>query len=125
MCRAGRRSDLGDGSHVLCRGQDRPARVGRGARAEWQSQSGRVFYVPVHEEGERKMREILASMDVPASRMTPTDDAPEILAVAGDRVRRDRLEDDIAAVASAELGQRFIDGKVEAAVASIRAQVGS
>ena len=56
--------------------------------------------------------------------MTPIDDASEILAVASDRVRRERFDADIAAVASVELGRRFIDGKVEVAIASIREQVG-
>ena len=105
-------------------GQDILREVAAELDAEWRSQGGRVFYVPVYEEGQGKMREILGAMDVPADRMTPIDDASEILAVASDRVRRDRLDADIAAVASSELGRRFIDGKVEVAIAGIREQVG-
>jgi len=39
-------------------------------------------------------------------------------------VRLDNLEDDIASVASADLGQQFIDGKVKVAVARIGELVG-
>ena len=84
-------------------------------------------YVPVSSTGRSRgaMREVSAtSMVGPANRMTPIDDASEILAVASDRVRRERLDADIAAVASVDLGRRFIDGKVEVAIASIREQVG-
>ena len=94
--------------------------------AEWRTKGGRVFFIPVYEEGERRMREILASLGVPANRMTPTDDASEILAMDTNSrwVRWDRLADDIARVASADLGRQFIDGKVDAAVSSIREQIG-
>ena len=93
--------------------------------AEWRPKGGRVFYIPVYEEGEGRMREHLATLNVEGNRMTPTDDASEILAIAPDRVRRDRLAADVARVASAEVGRTLIEGKVEVAVASIRAQVGS
>ena len=58
--------------------------------------------------------------------MTPIDDASEIMAIDTDGrwLRPDELADEIAAVASAELGRQFIDGKVEVAVASIRELVG-
>ena len=56
--------------------------------------------------------------------MTPTDDASEVLAVAGDKVRREQLAEDIARVASPEVGRILINGKVEVAVASIREQIG-
>ena len=90
--------------------------------AEWSSKGGRVFFIPVYEEGEDRMREILAELDVPTNRTTPIDDASEMMALnsANRWVRPDRLEDDIAAVASAELGQQFIEGKVAVAVARIR-----
>lgn len=93
---------------------------------EWRAMGGRVFFIPVYEEGEGRMRDILAARNVPTNRMTPIDDASEMMAIdADDRwVRPDQLADDIAAVASAELGRRFIDGKVEVAVASIRELVG-
>ena len=71
------------------------------------------------------MREILAARDVPANQMTPIDDASEIMAIDSDgRWLRPDLADEIAAVAAAELGGRFIDGKVEAAVERIRELVG-
>ena len=50
---------------------------------------------------------------------------PAPLAIAPDRVRRDRLAADVARIASAEVGRTLIEGKVEVAVASIRAQIGS
>ena len=89
---------------------------------EWRSKGGRVFFIPVYEEGENRMREILSTLDVPTNRTTPIDDASEMMAIgSGNRwIRPERLEDDIAAVASAELGRQFIDGKVEVAVARIR-----
>ncbi|HJO12612.1 MAG TPA: creatininase family protein [Gammaproteobacteria bacterium] len=90
--------------------------------AEWRSMGGRVFFIPVYQEGEDKMREILAALDVPSNRTTPIDDASEMMALdSGNRwVRPEQLEDDIAAVASAELGRQFIAGKVEVAVTLIR-----
>ena len=94
--------------------------------AEWRPRGGRVFFIPVYEEGEGRMREILAARDVPTNQMTPIDDASEIMAIDADGrwLRPDRLADEIAAVASAELGRRFIDGRVEVAVARIRELVG-
>ena len=94
--------------------------------AEWRPRGGRVFFIPVYEEGEGRMREILAARDVPTNQMTPIDDASEIMAIDADGrwLRPDRLADEIAAVASAKLGGRFIDGKVEVAVARIRELVG-
>ena len=72
------------------------------------------------------MREILAALNVPGNLMTPIDDASEMMAMnADDRwIRPDQLTDEVAAVASADLGRRFIDGKVEVAVARIRELVG-
>ena len=90
--------------------------------AEWRPKGGRVFFIPVYQEGEDRMREILAARDVPSNRTTPIDDASEMMALgSGNRwVRPNQLADDIAAVASADLGRQFIDGKVEVAVARIR-----
>ena len=93
--------------------------------AEWRLKGARVFFIPVYEEGEARMREYLATLDVERNRMTPTDDASEILAVAPDRVRRALLAEDVARVASAEVGRALIQGKVDVAVAHIRAQVGN
>ncbi len=93
---------------------------------EWRPKGGRVFFIPVYEDGEGRMREILEALDVPRNQMTPIDDASEIMAIDPDGrwLRPDQLADEIAAVASAELGWQFIDGKVEVAVASIRELVG-
>ena len=90
--------------------------------AEWRPKGGRIFFIPVYEEGEGRMREILTALDVPANRTTPIDDASEMMALGADNrwVRPDQLADDIAAIASADLGNQFIDGKVEVAVARIR-----
>ena len=94
--------------------------------AEWRPRGGRVFFIPVYDEGEGRMREILAALDVPRNRTTPIDDASEIMAIDADGrwLRPDQLDDDVAAIASAELGRQFIDGKVELAVARIRELVG-
>ena len=94
--------------------------------AEWRSKGGRVFFIPVYEEGEGRMREILAAIDVPRNLMTPIDDASEIMAIDPDGrwLRPDQLAAEVAAIASADLGRQFIDGKVEVAVASIRELVG-
>jgi creatinine amidohydrolase/Fe(II)-dependent formamide hydrolase-like protein len=93
--------------------------------AEWRSRGGRVIFIPVYDEGEGRMREILTARDVPTNRMTPIDDAAELMALDSSNrwIRPEHLPDDIAAVASGELGQQFIDGKVEVAVARIREQV--
>ena len=90
--------------------------------AEWRPKGGRVFFIPVYEEGEDRMRAILTALDVPTNRTTPIDDASEMMALGSDNrwVRPDQLADDIAAVASADLGNQFIDGKVEVAVRRIR-----
>ncbi len=94
--------------------------------AEWRPKGGRVHFITVYEEGEGRMREILEALDVPANLMTPIDDASEIMAIdaEGRWLRADQLADEIAAVASAELGRQFIDGKVEVAVQRIREVVG-
>ena len=94
--------------------------------AEWRTRGSRVFFIPVYEEGEGRMREILAARGVPANLMTPIDDASEMMAISADGrwVRPDQFADDIAAVASADLGRQFIDGKVEVAVEHIRELVG-
>ena len=105
-------------------GQDILRSVAAELDTESQSQGARVFYIPVYEEGEGRMREHLATLNVPTDRMTPTDDASEVLAVAGDKVRREQLAEDIARVASPEVGRVLINGKVEVAVASIRKQIG-
>ncbi len=94
--------------------------------AEWRPRGGRVFFIPVYDEGEGRMRDILAALDVPANLRTPIDDASEIMAIdpEGRWLRPEQLDDEIAAVASAELGTQFIAGKVEVAVARIRELVG-
>ena len=96
--------------------------VAESVDAEWRSRGGRVFFIPVYEEGEGRMREILTARNVPNSRMTPIDDASEMMALDSSNrwIRAEHLTQDIAAVASGELGQQFIDGKVEVAVARIR-----
>ena len=96
--------------------------VAESVDAEWRSRGGRVFFIPVYEEGEGRMRQILTARNVPNSRMTPIDDASEMMALDSSNrwTRAEHLTQDIAAVASGELGQQFIDGKVEVAVARIR-----
>ena len=90
--------------------------------AEWRPRGSRVFFIPVYQEGEGRMREILAARGVPTNLTTPIDDAAEMMAISDDDrwVRPDQLPDEIAAVASAELGRTFIEGKVEVAVARIQ-----
>ena len=93
--------------------------------AEWSSQGARVYYVPVYTEGEDRMREHLTQLNVPRDRMTPIDDASEIMAIDEEHrwVRRDKLAEDIAKVASPDLGMTFINGKIAVAVANIREQI--
>ena len=81
-----------------------------------------MIFIPVYDEGESRMREILTARNVPNNRMTPIDDAAEMMALDSSNrwIRAEHLPQDIAAVASGELGQQFIDGKVEVAVARIR-----
>ena len=105
-------------------GQDILRRTAAELDAESRSQGAQVFYIPVYEEGEGRMREHLATLRVPTDRMTPTDDASEVLAIAADKVRREQLAEDIARVASPEVGRILINGKIEVAVASIREQIG-
>ncbi len=114
-------------THVVMLGdhgetQDVIREVAAALDAEWRSKGGRVFFIPVYEEGEDRMREILTALDVPSNRTTSFDDASEMMALdtANRWVRPDQLADDIVAVASADLGRQFIDGKVEVAVARIR-----
>ncbi|SVB23111.1 uncharacterized protein METZ01_LOCUS175965 [marine metagenome] len=118
-------------THVIMLGdhgetQDVIREVSASLDTEWGPKGARVFFIPVYEEGEGRMREILAELNVPANRMTPIDDASEMLAMDGNNrwIRPDQLADEISAVASADLGRRFIDGKVEVAVARIRELVG-
>ena len=96
--------------------------VAESVDAEWRSRGGRVFFIPVYEEGEGRMRAILTARNVPNNRMTPIDDAAEMMALDSSNrwIRAEHLPQDIAAVASSELGQQFIDSKVEVAVARIR-----
>jgi creatinine amidohydrolase/Fe(II)-dependent formamide hydrolase-like protein len=92
---------------------------------EWSPRGSRIFFIPVYEEGEAAFQAHLAKMQVPAALHTPIDDAAEMLALDGRRwVRPDRLQPDVAKVASATLGQTFLDNKVRVAVASIRKQRG-
>ena len=114
-------------THVVMLGdhgetQDVIREVAAALDVEWRSKGGRVFFIPVYQEGEDRMREILTALDVPGNRTTAIDDASEMMALdsANRWVRPDQLADDIAAVASADLGRQFIDGKVEVAVARIR-----
>ena len=86
------------GDHAETQGVIRE--VARALDAEWRPKGGRVFFITVYEEGEGRMREILAALDVPANLMTPIDDASEIMALDADgrwvrpedhdRSRRDR-----------------------------------
>ncbi len=71
------------------------------------------------------MRQHLTQLNVPRNRMTPIDNASEIMAIDDDNrwVRRDKLAEDIVKVASKDLGMTFINNKIAAAVASIRQQI--
>ena len=106
-------------------GQDILENVAAELDSEWRAQGAHVFYVPVYADGEDQMRQHLTALSVPRNRMTPIDDASEIMAIDDDNrwVRRDKLTEDIAKVASPDLGMTFIKNKIAAAVASIRTQI--
>jgi creatinine amidohydrolase/Fe(II)-dependent formamide hydrolase-like protein len=112
-------SDHGSGLETL-------RKVAAGLTAEWTSRGGRVTYIPIYEEGEAAFQAHLKQMGVPANLHTPIDDASEVMALDRENrwVRKDKLAPEIAKVASASLGQTFIDNKIRLAVASIRGQVG-
>ncbi len=106
-------------------GQDILENLAAELDSEWSAQGAHVFYVPVYADGEDQMRQHLTKLSVPRDRMTPIDDASEIMAIDDDNrwVRRDKLAEDIAKVASPDLGMTFINNKIAAAVASIRKQI--
>jgi creatinine amidohydrolase/Fe(II)-dependent formamide hydrolase-like protein len=100
-------------------------RVAAELDAEWKPRGGRVYFIPVYEEGEAAFQAHLGKMGVPSNLHTPIDDASELLALDRSRwVRTERLKPEIGSVASGSLGQTFIDNKVRLAVASIRQQRG-
>ena len=106
-------------------GQDILENLAAELDAEWRAQGAHVFYVPVYADGEEQMRQHLTKLSVPRDRMTPIDDASEIMAIDDDSrwLRRDKLAENIAKVASPDLGMTLINNKITAAVASIRKQI--
>jgi hypothetical protein len=107
-------------------GLDTLRKVAAQLTTEWTASGGRVFYIPIYEEGEAAFQSHLKKMGVPANLHTPIDDASEVMALDRDNrwVRKDKLAPEIAKVASAELGRTFVDNKVRLAVASIRSHIG-
>jgi creatinine amidohydrolase len=103
-------------------GLDTLRKVAAQLSTEWAGNGGRVFYIPIYEEGEAAFQNHLKKLGVPANLHTPIDDASEVMALDRENrwVRKDKLAPEIAKVASAELGRMFIDNKIRLAVASIR-----
>jgi creatinine amidohydrolase/Fe(II)-dependent formamide hydrolase-like protein len=91
---------------------------------EWSAKGARVFFVPVYEDGETFFTDYLAKLNVAPEFHTPIDDASELTAVdASKYVRRDKLPPQVAPHATSAVGFTFLNAKVNAAVASIRAQM--
>jgi len=92
---------------------------------EWAPKGARVFFVPVYEDGENFFIDYLTKLSVAAEFHTPIDDASELTAIdASKYVRRDKLPPQVAPHATSAVGFTFINAKISAAVASIRAQMG-
>ncbi len=91
---------------------------------EWASKGARIFFVPVYEDGENFFIDYLTKLNVAPEFHTPIDDASELTAIdASKYVRRDKLPPQVAPHATTAVGFTFINAKVNAAVASIRAQM--
>jgi creatinine amidohydrolase/Fe(II)-dependent formamide hydrolase-like protein len=91
---------------------------------EWAPKGAHIHFIPVYEEGERFFTEYLAKLGVATEFHTPIDDAAELTVVDASRyIRREKLAPQVSIHSTAAVGSAFIDAKVNAAVASIRAQV--
>jgi len=91
---------------------------------EWAPKGARVFFVPVYDDGENFFIDYLTKLTVAPEFHTPIDDASELTAVdASKYVRRDKLPPQVAPHATSAVGFTFLNAKVNAAVASIRAQM--
>jgi creatinine amidohydrolase/Fe(II)-dependent formamide hydrolase-like protein len=91
---------------------------------EWAPKGARVFFVPVYDDGEKFFIDYLSKRNVAEEFHTPIDDASELTAVdASKYVRRDKLAPQVASHATSAVGFTFLNAKVDAAVASIRAQM--
>ena len=79
----------------------------------WQPRGTRVHYIPVDGEVDHRMiPEYLTEQKVPADIQTPVDDIAEVWSIDPEGIRQDNIPPDIGAIASPELGRKFVELKV-------------
>lgn len=110
--------------HVLLmgdhgQGQETLQRVATELDQAWKSNGVRVHYIDVALIGKKLVVDYLSKRNVPTARHTPIDDDSELMRVDRRRVREDKIAPDDR-IASPELGQVFIDFKVNSALEQIR-----
>jgi hypothetical protein len=105
-------------------GQDTLERAAKDLDREWRSKGVRVYYIDVARTGKRMMEEHLEKLNqnIPRARMTPIDDAAELMSVDTDHrwVREDKIPGDERKLVSPALGKIFVDFKVNSALQQIR-----
>jgi creatinine amidohydrolase len=105
-------------------GQDTLERVAKDLDREWRAKGVRVHYIDVARSGKAMMEDYLGKLNqnIPRQRMTPIDDAAELMSVDPDRrwVREDKIPSDERKLVSATLGKTFVDFKVNSALQQIR-----
>lgn len=103
-------------------GQDTLERTAKDLDREWKPKGVRVYYIDVARTGKALMEDHLAKLNknIPRSRMTPIDDAAELMSVDRKWVREDKIPAEDRAIVSAELGKLFVDFKVNSALQQIR-----
>ena len=81
--------------------------------SEWKPRGTRVYFIPVDAEVDHRMiPEYLAKQNVPEKLRTPVDDISEVWSVDPKGIREDKIPPEMRAIASPELGRKFIDLKV-------------
>jgi hypothetical protein len=81
--------------------------------AEWKPRGTRVYFIPVDGEVDHRMiPEYLTKQKVPAKIQTPVDDISEVWSIDPKGIREDKIPPEMRAIASPELGGKFVDLKV-------------
>ena len=105
-------------------GQDTLERAAKDLDREWKPKGVRVYYIDVARTGKSMMEDYLTKLNqnIPRARMTPIDDAAELLSVDTDHkwVREDKIPPEDRKVVSLERGRIFVDFKVNSALQQIR-----
>ncbi len=83
-----------------------------------------MYYIDVARTGKALMEDHLAKLNqnIPRTRMTPIDDAAELMSVDTDHkwVREDKIPTEERKIVSPALGKIFVDFKVNSALQQIR-----